>query len=171
MKFKYLQTLSIIEGLCEWLAENAPLELTQEQIDDLIDLFARNNPDIPRADIVDLVDCLIEADLIVVEEESPCDECFARLPENVQEALTNVLETIPPQGLPQPTTPVVTIPTTVGTIEELCEFLENNILHVTPAQQQELISLFAQVEGSNIQIATDLINCLTVAGIVDVLTV
>ncbi len=99
-----------------------------------------------------------------------CDECFANLPENVQEALTNVLETIPPGGLPQPTTPVVTIPTTVGSISELCEFLNINILHVTPAQQQELISLFAEVEGSSIDIATALINCLIKAGIVDVLT-
>ena len=46
------------------LLNNAPLELTQDQIDDLIDLFADNNPDIPREDIVDLVDCLIDADLI-----------------------------------------------------------------------------------------------------------
>ena len=99
-----------------------------------------------------------------------CGECFAKLPENVQEALTNVLETIPPQGLPQPTTPVVTIPTTVGSISELCEFLNINILHVTPAQQQELISLFADVEGSSIEIATALINCLIEAGIIDVLT-
>jgi len=99
-----------------------------------------------------------------------CEECFAELPENVQEALTNVLETIPPGGLPQPTTPVVTIPTTVGSISELWEFLNINILHVTPAQQQELISLFAEVEGSSIGIATTLIDCLIKAGIVDVLT-
>ena len=154
------------EQLCEWLTENAPLELTQPQINDLIDAFVAANPGLSRAAVEALVDCFIEAGLI---ELPTCDDCFANLPENVQAAVTNVLETIPPEGLPQDTTPVVTIPTTVGSIPELCEFLENNILNVTPAQQQSLIQTFSEVEDSSIEIATALIDCLIEAGIVNVI--
>jgi hypothetical protein len=123
--------------------------------------------------------CINNNNNTVIEEEEPippipptptCDDCFAALPPAVQAAVTNVLETIPPEGLPQDTTPPVTIPTTVGSIPELCDFLEMNILNVTPTQQQSLIQTFAQVEGSNIQIATALIECLIEAGIVNVIS-
>jgi hypothetical protein len=150
------------EQLCEWLTENAPLELTRTQIFNLISQFLRANPTLDRGEVQELVECLIDADLI---ELTTCDDCFAALPENVQAAVNSILETIPPEGLPQDTTPQLIIPTTVGSIPELCEFLENNIRSVTPEQRDSLISTFADVPGSSQEIATALIDCLIDVGI------
>ena len=150
------------EQLCEWLTENAPLELTETQINNLISQFLRANPTLDREEVQELVECLIDADLI---ELTTCDDCFAALPDNVQAAVNSILETIPPGGLPQDTTPPLIIPTTVGSIQELCEFLESNTRGVTPEQRESLITTFADVPGSSQEIATALIDCLIDVGI------
>jgi hypothetical protein len=58
------------EDLCDWLTEEAPLLLTQEQIDQLIAAFADATGQ-PEGDIEDLVDCLIDAGLIEVVPPEP----------------------------------------------------------------------------------------------------
>ena len=60
------------EDLCDWLADEAPLLLTQVQIDQLIDAFVgQTQPPIPRGDVEDLVQCLIDAGLIEVIPPEP----------------------------------------------------------------------------------------------------
>jgi hypothetical protein len=58
------------EDLCDWLTEEAPLLLTQEQINDLIAAFASATGQ-PEGDVEDLVDCLIDAGLIEVVPPEP----------------------------------------------------------------------------------------------------
>jgi hypothetical protein len=58
------------EQLCAWLADEAPLLLTQDQIDDLIAAFADATGE-PIGDVTDLVNCLIDAGLIEVLPPEP----------------------------------------------------------------------------------------------------
>ena len=107
------------EGLCEWLAGEAPLLLTQDQIDDLIAAFvAAADPPDPVAlteELEDLVDCLIDAGLIeVIEPEPPgnnvtiChvsasgNEITLNIPPNAAEAHLEQHDGPPGAGLDRP---------------------------------------------------------------------
>ena len=75
-----------IEGLCEWLADNAPLFLTQAQINALVDSFINANPGLSRVEIGELLDCLIDARIIVVVPPAPpggCPGCFTAKPDGI----------------------------------------------------------------------------------------
>jgi hypothetical protein len=68
------ESVNTYQQLCTWLAGEAPLILTQIQIDALIDGFVSASPGVDREDVADLVRCLIDADLIdVVPPEPPGD--------------------------------------------------------------------------------------------------
>ena len=159
-------TVITIEGLCEWLGDNAPLELTETQIDDLIDTFADANPTIPRAEIEALVDCFIDA-RIIEEEPLTCDDCFARLDPPTQLALNAFLTlqgdiSLADMGIQY------TIDEDVNNIAELCIALNTDNIEITDAQISVLATVFVNLGVTPTDLAIILVECLIEAGVVDV---
>jgi hypothetical protein len=107
--------------------------------------------------------CAVE-NHFVIEEETACDACFARLDSNTQNAINDLLETIPDGGIFL-STPRITIPVEVNSTEKLCEFF-NNIptITVTSTQRVALILEFAHSSTSQRPAATAIIDCLEEVG-------
>ena len=170
-QYEVPETVITIEGLCEWLGDNAPLELTEAQIDALIDGFVDANEGLERAEVEDLVDCFIDARIIAVvppDDDPTCDECFARLSITTQNAINTILNNLGNQLIPG-STPPVTIPMAVNTIVQLCAFLDTNTINV-PNQTAltALVSLFVQLTGGDAVAGQALVDCLIEAGIISV---
>ena len=158
-----------IEGLCEWLNENAPLELAQTQIDDLITSFINANPGLDREAVEALVQCFIDADLIDVVLPT-CDDCFAALDANIITTINDLLAAEGPISIPSPID--YTIPDTVTNIAQLCVHLNANPITITNNEIAILVNAFVGLIGpENQTIAEALVDCLIEAGVINVTVV
>jgi len=100
----------------------------------------------------------------VIEKDTACDACFARLDTNTQNAINDLLETIPDGGITL-SAARITIPVEVNSTQKLCEFF-NSIptITVTSAQRVALVNEFAHSSISQIPAADAIIDCLEEVG-------
>jgi hypothetical protein len=159
------EEVTTIEGLCEWLTENAPLELFEIQIELLINTIGNVNPSLPSEQIDELVDCLIEAGFIEVVIPT-CDDCFDVLGSELIDIINNIL--LNPNDIPIQGTNVV-IPPEVDDVIALCAFLDTQAIEVNEANFQLVVNSFISLTGGNIFAGLVLANCLVDAGIINII--
>ncbi|MGE0242647.1 MAG: hypothetical protein AB7F53_04580 [Nitrososphaeraceae archaeon] len=155
-------TVITIEELCEWLVENGPLFLTQEQIENLIDSFIDANPGLSRADVEELVQCLIDAEIIIVVPPEPtggCADCFTTIPNDgpwppglLNQFIDFLEEETPTVG-----------GVTVTNIQQLCTALLNADPEVTTSEFRELLEE-ALPGNANKNTINAVIACLIATG-------